>query len=198
MVNKSKLKRNLIVERSRDIFIKKGYQAVTMTDIVEACGISRGGLYLHYKSTYEIFLEILHMEQEGVVCEISDGMKNGTSGVELLEVFLQEQKYKLLNKESDLTIAIYEFFFINRNNIEENILKQQFDSASKILSDLIQYGIDKEEFSIVDKNTVARTIVLLLEGIRISSKVMEISESLLDEQFNYIKNILIDEKNIKS
>lgn len=196
MLSKSKLKKNLILERSRNIFIKKGYQGVTMTDIVEACGISRGGLYRYYKSTFEIFLEILRMEQQEMRCSFLDGMKNGFSGVAILESFLQEQKYELLNKKSNLVVAVYEFFFINKNNIEEDILKQQFDSAVKMLSDLIQYGMDKREFTIVDKNTVARTIVLLLEGIRVSSQVMDITEELLDEQFNYIKNLFID-KNIE-
>ena len=86
----------------------------------------------------------------------------------------------------------YEFFFANRKNVEENTLKQQFDSAVKMLSDLIQYGMNKGEFTIVDKNTVARTIVLLLEGIRVSLEVMDVTEELIDEQFNYIKNLLVN------
>lgn len=197
MLTKSELKRRFILERSRNVFIEKGYQTVTMTDIVEACEISRGGLYRYYKSTYEMFLEVLRIEQEGVACGISDGMKNGNSGVTILESFLQEQKHELLNKELSLVVAIYEFFFLNRKNVEENILKQQFDSAVKMLSDLIKYGMDKGEFSIVDKNTVARTIVLLLEGIRVSSEVMDVTEKLIDEQFNYIKNLLVNENNTK-
>lgn len=197
MNSKSKSKRSLILEKSRSVFIEKGYQAVTMTDIVKACRISRGGLYIYYKSTYEIFLEVLHIEQEEVGCGFLDGMKKEISAVAILESFLQEQKYELLNKELNLVVAIYEFFFVNRKNIEENILKQQFDTAVKMLSDLIQYGMDKAEFNIVDKNTVAKTIVLLLEGIRISSEVMDITEGLIDEQFNYIKSLLINGKNTK-
>ena len=192
MITKSEIKKRLILERSRDVFVEKGYQTVTMTDIVEVCNISRGGLYRYYKSTYEIFLEVLRIEQEEVGCGFSDGMKNGMSGVAILESFLQEQKHELLNKELSLMVAIYEFFFANRKNVEENTLKQQFDSAVKMLSDLIQYGMNKGEFTIVDKNTVARTIVLLLEGIRVSLEVMDVTEELIDEQFNYIKNLLVN------
>ena len=38
------------------------------------------------------------------------------------------------------------------------------------------------------KNSVARSIVLLLEGIRVSSEVMDVTEKSIDEQFNYIKS----------
>lgn len=194
MRTKSGLKKKLILERSRDLFAKEGYQAVTMTAIVEACGISRGGLYKYYKNTHEIFLEILGMEQERVGKDFSDSMKNGMSGVGTLDSFFRQQKEELLNKESTMAVAIYEFFFINRNRIEQNILKEQFDSAVRILSDLIQYGMDKGEFKRVDKRAAAGALVLLIEGIRVSSQVMEIPEELVDQQFSFFRSLLVNEK----
>ena len=44
MGEKSVQKRNYIIEKAREVFQEKGYMAVTMKDIVEACDISRGGL----------------------------------------------------------------------------------------------------------------------------------------------------------
>ena len=41
------------------LFVKKGFLRVTMKDIVEACDISRGGLYLYFESTGQIFLEVI-------------------------------------------------------------------------------------------------------------------------------------------
>ncbi len=197
MYSKSELKKRLILEKSKQVFIEKGYKAVTMTDIVEACQISRGGLYRYYKNTSEIFLEMLSIEQEGTGCEFSDSMENGLSGVAILESFFQEQKEELLNKDESLTSATYEFFSINRSKFEENILKQQFESAVKIMSELIQYGMDREEFNLVDKKAVATNIILLLEGIRVSSEVMDITEVLIDEQLNFIRRILLKENSTK-
>ena len=44
MSDKSAQKKKYIIEKAREIFIEKGFVAVTMKDIVEACDISRGGL----------------------------------------------------------------------------------------------------------------------------------------------------------
>lgn len=197
MYTKSELKKIFILEKSRQIFIEKGYQAVTMTDIVNVCKISRGGLYKYYKNTTEVFLGVLRIELEEVGNEFSEGMTNGISATVILESFLQEQKEELLNGEQSLTVAVYEFFFLKRGNSRENILKQQFDSSVKILSDLIQYGMDRGEFNSIDKNAVAKNIVLLLEGIRVSSEVMNVTEELIDEQLNYIKGVLVNENNTK-
>jgi len=61
MGEKSLQKKQFILETARNVFMDKGYKEVTMKDIVDACGISRGGLYLYFDSTKEIFLEVLKM-----------------------------------------------------------------------------------------------------------------------------------------
>ena len=48
MGDKSEQKRNFILETARKVFIEKGFKNVTMKDIVEACEIRRGGLYLYF------------------------------------------------------------------------------------------------------------------------------------------------------
>lgn len=64
MSDKSVQKKKHILDTARKVFQEKGYKQVTMKDIVDACEISRGGLYLYFSSTAEIFEEILHQEEE--------------------------------------------------------------------------------------------------------------------------------------
>ena len=62
MGEKSVHKRALIVEAARRVFVEKGFRAVTMKDIVDACGISRGGLYLYFNNTAEVFQAVLEAD----------------------------------------------------------------------------------------------------------------------------------------
>ena len=41
------------------VFLDKGFRNTIMNDIMEATGLSRGGLYHHYGSTYEILYDIM-------------------------------------------------------------------------------------------------------------------------------------------
>ena len=59
MGEKSVQKKRYIVEKARDVFMEKGFKKVTMKDIVEACDISRGGLYLYFENTSQLFMEVL-------------------------------------------------------------------------------------------------------------------------------------------
>ena len=51
-----------IRRQAYQLFAEKGFKAVTMTDICEKTGLSRGGLYRYYSGTGQIFSEILSEE----------------------------------------------------------------------------------------------------------------------------------------
>ena len=85
MGEKSIQKKQYILKKAREVFVKRGYKDVTMKDIVEACEISRGGLYLYFESTRDIFLAVLkkdindfelrtNSEEIGTVIRVGDGI----------------------------------------------------------------------------------------------------------------------------
>ncbi len=65
MGDKSVQKKKYIMQKARNVFCRNGYRAVTMKDIVEACDISRGGLYLYFSNTKELFEAVLAEEYAG-------------------------------------------------------------------------------------------------------------------------------------
>lgn len=55
-------KKALIVDAAIELFAKKGYEATSIQEITEHCGISKGAFYLSFKSKEELFLAIIdHM-----------------------------------------------------------------------------------------------------------------------------------------
>ena len=67
MGNKSVQKRKYILDKATNIFCENGYRAVKMKDIVETCDIIRGGLYLYFSNTKELFESILEGETKDIV-----------------------------------------------------------------------------------------------------------------------------------
>lgn len=49
--------RELIIEKSRELFFKKGYSKTSLSEIAVECGISKGGLYHHYERKEDLFIE---------------------------------------------------------------------------------------------------------------------------------------------
>lgn len=186
MGEKSVQKRKFILETARKVFVEKGFKRVTMKDIVEACEISRGGLYLYFDNTSQIFLEVMKLESQEADDVFSDSIKEDATAADILILFLQEQKKELLRKNNTLTQAIYEFYFENQLGRKDNILKRQFDSAVKIIEKLIETGVDNGEFCCEDCKGTARNIMFVLEGLKISAQTIGITAEVVDREILFI------------
>ncbi len=186
MGEKSLQKKRFILETARKVFMEKGYKNVTMKDIVEACEISRGGLYLYFGSTAEIFTEVLKMETEEADDVFSDSITEDATAADILTLFLKEQKKELLRKKNNLTVATYEYYFGENVPKKDNILKKQFDSAVKIIEKLIEAGVENGEFYCEDCRGTARNIMFVLEGLKISAHTIGITAEMVDAELLFI------------
>ena len=186
MSEKSTQKRNLILENAKNVFVERGFKNVTMKDIIEASEISRGGLYLYFSSTREIFLEVLKREAAQDDNVFSENFTEETTAADILYLFLQEQKKEILRKKDNLTVAIYEFYFGEVANGQGKELKKQFDKATKIVAKLIEAGVEEEVFYCEDCMGAALNIMFTFEGMKVASKTMGIKEATIDKEINYI------------
>ena len=93
-----------IRQQARRLFAEKGFQAVTMSDICERTGLSRGGLYRYYSGTGQIFSEILVEEYAA-----ANKMEGESSARTVLEHLLETLRTEIMDKERSLSLAIYEY-----------------------------------------------------------------------------------------
>lgn len=194
MSEKSAQKKKHIVKTARQVFLEKGYKNVTMKDIVEACEISRGGLYLYFSGTDEIFMDVLRMEAEEADDVFDGKIGEDAAPSDILALFLKEQKKELLGKRNNLAMAVYEYFFANKVPKKDNLLKQQFDTAVRIIEKLIENGVEAGEFYCEDARGAARNIMYVLEGLKIASLTRGITEETVDREILYIMQGLILEE----
>ncbi len=186
MSEKSAQKRNLILENAKNVFVERGFKNVTMKDIIEASGISRGGLYLYFSSTTEIFLEVLKREAAQDDDVFSETFTEETTAADILFLFLQEQKKELFRKKDNLTVAIYEYYFNESAQGKGKELKKQFDKATKLVAKLIEAGVEEEVFYCEDCMGAALNIMYTFEGMKVASKTMGIKEATVDKEIDYI------------
>lgn len=193
MGEKSVQKKQYILNTARKVFAEKGYKSVTMKDIVEACEISRGGLYLYFDSTEQILLEILQMEAQETDDVFSVQITQDDTAADILLLFLKEQKKELLQKKDSLTVAVYEYFFAHKSTDKNNMLRKQFDAGVKVLEKLIEAGIASGEFYCEDPKGAASNIMYVLEGMKINAQTFGITEKMVDAQLLYLMQGLIIE-----
>lgn len=194
MSDKAAKKKQYILDTAKTIFSNKGFKDVTMKDIVEACDISRGGLYIYFDSTEAIFEEILKQNGESAESVLSGNSENLSSG-DLLAMFLNEQKKAILNSECDLSVALYEYlFFKYSKGTPCESAKSEFESKVDALAAIIDNGVNQDELYSEDSKETARNILFVLEGLKIMSKTVGITEKDIDNELLYILGGLIVEE----
>ncbi|MBO7333537.1 MAG: TetR/AcrR family transcriptional regulator [Lachnospiraceae bacterium] len=195
MSDKAARKKQYILDTARKVFSEKGFKDVTMKDIVEACEISRGGLYIYFESTEQILLELIKLDSSENDDVFSRSRKDATAG-DILALFLKEQKKELLSKKDNLSVAIYEYLFTKKNGGDTlNIYKDRFSSAVNVLTHLIENGTENGELYCEDAEGAARNIMYVIEGLKIAANTVGVTEQDIDNELLFIMSgLLADEE----
>lgn len=194
MGEKSEQKREYILKCAKDVFATKGFRDVTMKDIVEACEISRGGLYLYFGSTEEIFKEILLAELENEGEDVTSSLPQDSTMADILMLFLKEQKKIILRKKQDISIATYEYLFAHKPEKNDNVVRGQFETGIKVLTRILDEGVKRGEFYCANAKAEATNIMYVLEGMKICAKTMGVTESKVDQELLYLVSGLVMEE----
>ena len=171
-----------ILQQAYGLFAEKGFKAVTMTDICEKTGLSRGGLYRYYSGTEQIFSEILSQEYV-----ISDRIERGESAKAILEDMLGTIRAEILDKELSLSLAIYEY--ANLGN--EDFFTDINDRAKKRWISLLNYGMETKEFKAVDAGQISDLILYYYQGLRMWSRVISFDEQVAEHYVRTVRQLVM-------
>lgn len=131
-------KRDLIMERALELFSEHGFEATSVQQITERCGISKGAFYLYFKSKDELILCIIDQFMSGFVADLEHTV-----------TFCQ-------NKES----LLYDFLLVTFTKFREQadfakiFLKEQVFSFSEELIHTLKFyrsAFNRLLFSVIQK-----------------------------------------------
>lgn len=193
MGEKSVNKKNFILETARDLFAKQGYAKTTMKDVVNACDISRGGVYLYFENIKDLFEAVMQYEMDSEE-DFATKIPEDATYADVLALFVKEMKRSVVSKKHPLTAAIYEYYFENKVTGKKNLLKKEFDDTLYVLETIIQEGIDAGEFYDIDAHRAASNLMYVVEGMKVASRTRGITEAAFDEEIIYIIQGIIAEE----
>lgn len=185
-----------IMEKAYGLFAEKGFKEVTMKDICERTGLSRGGLYRHYESTEQIFLEIVNAFSDQQKNEVFTKMERHISAAAILEELLSRYASEMMDCENSLSLAICEFYSNPVISKEDNSVKKQYEISKSTWVQLINYGISRKEFNRVNPEAVFNVIVFAYQGVRMYSKLMKIDHDIPAQIMYEIKKLLLPEETL--
>jgi len=163
-------RRNEILAASSHVFESKGYKSVTMKDIVEATGMSRGGVYMYFSSTEEILRAILEWDAETSVTELDklfDKAIDGRSAVSLLLEGITGSTSEDVTGDT-LFPAVVEYILDTKERSEETalFLQTRYLRMLNRFVDVLKLGVDRGFFAPqLPLPTIARIVLTWADGL---------------------------------
>jgi AcrR family transcriptional regulator len=111
------VKKQLIMEKSLELFAKQGFEATTVQQITEYCGISKGAFYLSFKSKDELIIALIDHFMMQFTADIDHIVRNTDNEENLLYDFY----YSMFNK------------FYKHTDFAKLFIKEQMQSVNEEL-----------------------------------------------------------------
>lgn len=172
------------------LFAEFGYSKVTMQDICEKSGLSKGGLYRHYEDKCQLFTDLLYNFQKDEAEREEACMKQETSAICILDGYLDHIRQHFGETAPTINRALYEFCLENKDGIGPELLSRQFKRGRDRLLSLVEYGIARGEFHAKNPQGVTGVILFLVEGLIMANEVMSIPTVTLDAIFDQVKEMV--------
>ncbi len=157
-------RKSQILNAAEEVFTEKGFDQARMDDIAGQTGLSKGTLYLYFKSKDDLIIAILDrlFQREFRQMEkLAVADKTARACVEEFTDLATRDVSAMLR----LLPIFYEFLALAfRNKYVQHALKQYLNRFLDILIPIIQRGIDSGEFRAVDAREVALAAGAIFEG----------------------------------
>jgi len=160
----SEERKNQILNAAEQVFTKKGLDSARMEDIAGETGLSKGTLYLYFKSKEDLIIAILERIFGGLFTQLEAPKDSQFTAIEALWNFTDEAANDFKKMLRMMPVA-YEFMGLAfRNTVVQKALKRYFNFYMDALVPIIQRGVDSGEFRQVDPNEVALAAGAIFEG----------------------------------
>lgn len=191
-MRKGQITKEHIIRESAGLFNTKGYTGTSLSEIIDRCGIRKGGIYNHFENKDEIALAAFDYSFSQILSFLSKALENAQS-----------------SKERLLAICTVYIDIIENNSLEGGcpilntaiesddghpLLKERAQHAMKFiierLTKIIVEGIENKEFrKEVNPEEVCSYIIAVVEGGLMLSKLFDDSKYIRHCTSNVIQYI---------
>jgi TetR/AcrR family transcriptional regulator, transcriptional repressor for nem operon len=173
MLTKAERTRFYIIEKASHLFNKKGFHGTSMSDILEATGLAKGGVYGNFKSKEEIVIEAFEYSFRKVTDEQSIRIKSKNNAVDKLLCMVDYYYNYPENSPTEGGCPMLNYTSHTNDTLPE--LRKAVGRSIKIMLDTIQRIIEKGQKygqikDSVDASLEADLIYTRIEGALMLAK----------------------------
>ncbi len=154
--------RDQLIVAAKQLFIKKGYDDTTMTDIAIESGLSRRTLYTYFESKVEIYQAVINSETDYVIEKLTAIASKPLNPKLKITEFLY-RRFAIVKEVVDRNGSLRSEFFRNIFGVEH--FRKDFDLKERqLLQQIISEGKESGVFDVTSVWRTSEVIQYCLRG----------------------------------
>ncbi|QDQ01545.1 TetR/AcrR family transcriptional regulator [Lysinibacillus fusiformis] len=146
------LKKQLIMEKALELFSEQGFEATSVQQITERCGISKGAFYLSFKTKDELVFSMVDYFLQQFITDI-DHVVRSSFTKEILLVEFYKSIFQAFKKHSaSARVFFNEKIFVKKKELFHKVNTYELDMSKSIVYMLEQlYGdsLQKNKYDVM-------------------------------------------------
>lgn len=163
-----------ILKAAMVCFSKQGYHQTSMDNIVQQAGLSKGGLYVHFKSKKELFLALLdgYLEEFGLFSVPSS--PGSTAHGKLINLLADMVETATTDNFRETSALMTDIWAQNSRDQDINLVAKELYARARLpVTKLIEEGIDEGIFKPIGAGALSNIIIAVFEGLLIQAMIDE-------------------------
>jgi AcrR family transcriptional regulator len=196
-MSKAEITKEKIIQQAATLFNSSGYAGTSMSELMKATGLQKGGIYNHFQSKDEILVEAFQYSVNVVKKKLQAAMKNKSSAKDKLIAIIDFYRDYPMNPVVKGGCPILNSLVDSDNSTNENFrssVKSAVDELILTLQMIIKTGIRNNEFKKnVDPHKSAVVIFTTIEGgVAVSRNYADngYMNMMMDHLVNYVEREL--------
>lgn len=177
-----------IIAVSAKLFVEKGYDKTSMQDIVDALGMSKGGIFHHFKSKEDIFNAVMERQFNQIIETINQWFEemDGLTAKEKLRGLIKRNLMddKIIKESSNMVSSAIESPQIILAFTQNNVKK-----LAPIIADVMREGIEDGSITTAFPNECAEVLLLLL-NFWCDTDIFQSDFSTLLKRFRFLQHLM--------
>lgn len=154
-----------ILAAATAVFAEKGFNKASMNDVVRASGLSKGGVYWHFKSKDDLLAALFTQFFTTLMADMDAILQRPGRADAKLRQFAQMAGADVEALAQQFPSPLEFYALAARDKALTGVMQTYFDQYHAALTGLVQQGIADGAFRDVDAAAAARTLSGLFEGM---------------------------------
>ena len=170
------IRKKEIREGAKEIFLKKGFNNTTMEDVIDRVGMSKGGVYRHYKNTSDMLYDLM--------------IDGNDYRFDLSMEFISEHREL---SEEELAIEVSIMKMLDKNDYKSLyamfLVEAEKDEKLKKLRDLIFRDSVEEYMKFIEKNNLMqlkclcnREFIAFMHSMMVACELLDVKEDFFNHR----------------